>query len=100
MADFTQLIKSGNTQKAYLKRWAILNQINKNVLLIQGLDSKNPDSTTFNRLESEANRLLQEYKIADRELDIHLAKANHDINNDEYYKADQKLARDQQFFVI
>ena len=76
MADFTQLIKSGKFQTAYLKRWATSNQINENVLLIQGLDRENPDSGTFNRLESDANKLLEEWKAADRELDIYLVKAN------------------------
>ena len=100
MAEFTELIKSGKIQAAYLQRQATLEQINQNVLSIKDLDQENPNSRTFNRLESNANKLLDEWKLADRELIIHLVKVNPDIKDDESYKADQKLARAQQFLLF
>ena len=102
MAEFTyiQLIKSGKVRAAYLQSQAALKQLRQNELLIKDLDQENPNARTFNRLESNANKLLDEWKAADRELDIYLVKANPDINNDEFYKADQKLAREQQFLLF
>ena len=95
MAEFTDLIKSGKIQAAYLQREATLKEISRNVLSIEELDQENPNSRTFNRLESNANKLLDELKLANRELDILLEKANPDFDKDESYKADQKLVREQ-----
>ena len=100
MTEFTDLIKSGNIRKAYSQRQATLNEISQNVLSIKELDQENPNSRTFNRLESNANKSLDELKLANRELDILLDKANPDIDNDESYKADQKLVREQQFLLF
>ena len=91
MAKFTELIKSSKIQAAYLQRQATLDEIGRNVLLIKELDRENPNSRTFHRLESDANKLLDELKLADRELFIKLVKANPDINNDEFYKLIQNL---------
>ena len=100
MAEFTTLIKSGKIQTAYLQRQATLKEIGRNVLLIKDLDQENPNSRTFNRLESNANKSLEELKLGNRELNIQLHKANPDIDNDESYKADQKLVREQQFSLF
>ena len=100
MAEFTELIKSGKIQAAYLQRQATLEEISRNVLLIKDLDQANPNSRTFNRLESNANKSLDELKLANRELEIRLHKVNPDINNDESYIADQKFVRKQQFSLI
>ena len=94
MTEFTELIKSGKIQAAYLQRQATLAQIKQNVLSIKELDQDNPNSRTFNRLESNANKLLDGWNLADRELFIQLVNANPDIKNDESYKADQKLVRE------
>ena len=100
MAEFTTIIKSGKIQAAYLQRQATLTEISQNVLLIKDLDQENPNSRTFNRLESNANKSIDELKLANRELNIQLHKANPDIDNDESYKADQKLVREQQFLLF
>ena len=100
MTEFTELIKSGKIQAAYLQRQATLEQINQNVLSIKDLDQDNPNSRTFNRLESNATKLLDEWKLADKEFITNLVKANPDIRDDESYKADQKLARAQQFLLF
>ena len=97
MAEFTELIKSGKIQTAYLQRQATLKEISQIVLSIKDLDQSNPNSRTFNRLESHANISIDELKLANRELNILLDKANPDIDKDESYKADQKLVREQQF---
>ena len=94
MAEFTELIKSGKIQAAYLQRQATLKEISRNVLLIKDLDQENPNSRISNRLESNANKSLDELKLANRELDILLDKANLDFVNDESYIADQKLDRE------
>ena len=100
MTEFTQIIKSGKSQTAYLHRQALLDQLNQNELLIKDLDQDSPNARTFTRLESNANKALEEYKLADRDLSIQLHNANPDIKNDKSYMADQKLARDQQFSLI
>ena len=50
MAEFTDLIKSGNIRKAYSQRQATLNEISQNVLSIKELDQENPNCRTFNPL--------------------------------------------------
>ena len=100
MADFTELIKSGKINSAYLQRQATLKEISQYVLLLKELDQENPNSRTFNRLDSNANKSLDELKLANRELNIQLDNTNPDINNEEFYKADQKLAREQQFLLF
>ena len=100
MTEFTELIKSGKIQAAYLQRQATLEQIIKKVLSIKDLDQENLNSRTFNRLESNANKLLDDWKLADRELIIQLVNANPDINNDESYKADQKLPESNSFCYL
>ena len=97
MADFTQLIKSGKSQTAYLHRQALLSEIGQNILMIKELDQENPNSRTFNRLELKNKELLDDLKLANVELNTHLLKANPQIDNDESYKSDQKLIRDQLF---
>ena len=94
MATFTELIKSGKIQAAYLHSGAILNDININVPSIEKLDQDNPISRTINRLETNANKSFEELELANRELHILLEQANPDINNDASYKADQKLVRE------
>ena len=100
MAEFTTLIKSGKIQAAYLTRQAILEEISQNVLLIKDLDQENPNSRTFNRLESNANKSIVELKLASRELNMLLIKANPNFSDDESYIADQKLVREQQFLLF
>ena len=74
MAEFTTLIKSGKIQTAYLQRQATLGEIGQSVLLIKDLDQDNPNSRTFNRLESNANKSIVELKLASRELNMLLIK--------------------------
>ena len=100
MAEFDELIKSGKIQAAYLQRQATLKEISQKVLSIKELDQANPNSRTFNRLESNANKSIYELKLANRELNIQLYKANPDIDNDESYMTDQKLVREQQFSLF
>ena len=65
--------------------------------MIKELDQENPNSRTFNRLELKNKELLDDLKLANVELNTHLLKANPQIDNDESYKSDQKLIRDQLF---
>ena len=90
MAKFSDLIKFGKVQIVYLNRNAILNDIYKNVLSIERLDQENPSKRTFERQETLANKSLEELKAANRELYILLEQANHNIKDDDEYKADQK----------
>ena len=100
MATFKDLIKSGKVQAAYLHRGAILDEIYKNVLSIEKLDQETPNVRTFDRLETNANKSLEELKLAKRELYILLEQANHDIKDDEEYIADQKLVLDNEFALL
>ena len=100
MALFTELIKSGKIKAAYLQRQATLEQINRNVLSIKDLDQETPNVRTFTRLESNANKSLEELKVVKRDLDILLFKANPDFRNEENYIADQKLMIDKEFALL
>ena len=100
MAEFSTLIKSSKIQAAYSVRQATLEEISRNVNLIKDLDQENPNGRTFNRLESNANKSIDELKLASRELDMLLIRANLNFNDDESYKADQKLVRKQQFLLF
>ena len=97
MTEFTQIIKSGKSQTAYLHRQTLLDEIDRNVTLINDLDRENPIVRTFTRFEYNVNKSLDELKLANVELDTHLVKSNPDINNDESYKIDQKIVREQVF---
>ena len=99
MADFTTLIKSSKIQAAYLQRQVTLEEISQNILSIKTLDQQNPNSRTFSRLESSASKSLEELKLANRELNLLLIKANPNFSDDESYKTDQKLVREQKFFL-
>ena len=97
MTEFTQIIKSGKSQTAYLHRQALLDEIDRNVTLIKDLDRENPIARTFTRFESNVNELLNKLKLANVELATHLVKANPQINNDESYKTDKKIVNEQLF---
>ena len=99
MTEFTQLIKSGNTQKAYSQRQAILKEINLNVTLIKDLDRDSPIAMTFTRFETNVNESLIKLKSANFDLNTNLTKSNPDIDNDASYKSDQKSIRDQVFLA-
>ena len=100
MAKFSDLIKFGKVQIVYLNRNAILNDIYKNVLSIERLDQENPSKRTFERQETLANNSLEELKAANRELYILLEQANHNIKDDDEFKADQKEVLDNEFALI
>ena len=100
MATFNDLIRSGKVKAAYLKREAILKELNRKVLNIDELDKETPNVRTFSRLETNANKSLDELKLINSELDILLANENHDISNDESYIADQKQLRKQEFLLF
>ena len=100
MATFNDLIKSGKVKAAFLRRNAILNDIYEKVLSIERLDKETPNVKTFQRLETNATKCLEELKLAKRELYITLEQANHDIKDDEEYIADQKLVIDNEFALI
>ena len=99
MAEFNTLIKSSKIQTAYFERNATLDEISQNILSIKTLDQQNPKSRTFSRLESNASKSLEELKLANRELNLLLMKANPNYSDDESYKTDQKLVREQQFLL-
>ena len=97
MAQFIQIIKSGKSQAAYSHRQALLSELDLNVNLIKDLDQDSPNARTFNKLESNVDKLLEQLKSANLELATHLAKANPQINNEESYITDQKLVKEQLF---
>ena len=68
--------------------------------MINDLDKLSPKSRIFSRYETDANESLSELKAAIEDLYILLHKANPDIDNDEFYKADLKLVREQQFLLF
>ena len=89
MAQFSQIIKSGKSQTAYLHRQALLTEINNNVTLIKELDRENPSLSPFTRYKSNINDLLNDLKLANEKLITHLENAEPLIHNDESYIADQ-----------
>ena len=99
MATLNGLFRSGKVKAAYLKRDATLREISNKALSIDELDKEIPNSRTFNRLKSSANKSIEELKLSNSELDILLANKNPDISNDESYIEDQKQLRKQEFFV-
>ena len=56
MATFNELIKSGKIRQAYLQRLATTEEISQKILSIKALDQENPNSGTFNKLETNANK--------------------------------------------
>ena len=100
MASFNDLIKSGKAKATYLKREAILREINNKALSIDELDKENPNVRTFERLETNANKSLEKLKLASSELNIILENENPDIANEESYIADQKQLRKQEFLLF
>ena len=100
MAEFNTLIKSSKIQTAYFERNATLDEISQNILSIKALDQENPKSRTFSRLESNANKSLEELKLANRKLTLLLMNANSNYSNDESYKTDQKRVREQEFLLF
>ena len=100
MALFTELIKSGKIKAAYLQRQATLEQINRNVLSIKNLDQETPNVRTFTRLESNANKSLEELRVANIELNTLLFEANPDFRNEENYIAYQKLVIYKDFSLL
>ena len=100
MASFTERIKSGKIRQAYLQRHATIDEISQKILSIKALDQENPSSGTFKRLEINANKSLDELKVANRELEIQLYDVNPDIIDDESYNAYKKLVRDEEFSLF
>ena len=60
MASFTDLIKTGKIKAAFLKRNATLKELSRKALSIDELDKETPNVTTFSRLETNANKSLDE----------------------------------------
>ena len=100
MATFNDIIKSGKCKAAYLKRQATLEQINRSVLAINKLDQKTPNVRTFTRLESSAEKAIEQLKGINIELDTLLFEANPDIKSEEKYIADQKLVIEKEFSLF
>ena len=100
MATFNELIKSGKIRQAYVQRLATTEEISQKILSIKALDQENLSSGTFNRLETNANKSLEDLKVANRDLDIQLYNINPNINDDESYIADIKLVRDKEFSLF
>ena len=68
MASFKDLIKSGKVKTAFYKKQAILEDVNTHVQLIAELDKTIPNARKFARREQEANKVLNDLKVATREL--------------------------------
>ena len=100
MAKFSDQIKFGKCQAAYLKREAILDEIDKIVLSIAKLDQDNPKLRIFKRQETNANKSLEDLKAANIDLYILLEQANHNIKDDEEYIADKTRIIDKECSLI
>ena len=100
MAKYSDQIKFGKCQAAYLKREAILDEIDNNVISIAKLDQDNPKLRIFKRQETNANKSLEDLKAANRDLYILLEQANHNIKDNEEYIADKTRMIDKQFSLI
>ena len=100
MATFNDLIKSGKVKAAFLKRRATLREINNKALSIDELDKETPYVKTFERLETNAIKSLEELKAVCSDLNIVLENENPDIANDESYIADQKQLRKHEFSLF
>ena len=68
MASFIDIIKSGKCKAAYLKRQAILEEINQNALSIKELDQDKPNDRIFTKLECNSNKSLEQLKKVSIEL--------------------------------
>ena len=99
MSSFNDLIKSGKIKAAFLLKQAKLTDINDKAQMINGLDTENPNSRSFNRLDSNADKSVSELKAAIEDLSILLRKANPDIAKDESYIADTKFNRSAVFVI-
>ena len=70
MASFEELIKSKGVQSAFLKKQAVVAELERQLQVINALDRDTPNSRSFNRVEVSANESLEELKGACRDLDI------------------------------
>ena len=97
MTTFSELVKSKAIEPTFLRKQASVADIERQIQAINSLDTEDPNSRSFSRIEASANGSLEELKGAIRDLDILLYKANPDIKADEDYKADQIVIREIQF---
>ena len=100
MATFNDLIKTSKVKAAYLKRNATLREINNKALSIDELDKETPNVKTFERLETNAIKSLEELKAVCSDLNIALENENPNIAKDESYIADQKQLRKEEFLLF
>ena len=100
MASFNELIKSGKIKTVFLKKQTALSDINRNVQLVNDLDTESPSIRVFTRIDQSASESLQKLKDVLGELDLLLHEANTDIESDEDYIADQKQVRESQFCLF
>ena len=100
MATFTDLIKSSKVKAAFLKKNATLREINNKALSIDELDKETPNVKTFERLEKNAIKSLEELKAVCSDLNIALENENPNIAKDESYIADQKQLRKEEFLLF
>ena len=100
MATFTDLIKSSKVKAAFLKRNATLREINNKALSIDELDKETPNVKTFERLETNAIKSLEELKAVCSDLNIVLENENSDIANDESYIANKNNSKNMNFHCL
>ena len=94
MATFNEMIKNKAVESTFLKKQAVVAQLEGQLEKVKALDTEDPNARSFHRVEVAANNSVEELKAANRELDILLYNENPDVKADKDYVADQELTRD------
>ena len=97
MATFNEMIKNKAVESTFLKKQAVVAQLEGQLEKVKALDTEDPNARSFHRVEVAANESVQELKAAIIELDMLLYKGNPDVKADDEYVADKKLTRDAEF---
>ena len=100
MSSFEDLIKEKPILSIHLQRKTALVAVDNKVQKISELDSDNPNSRIFSRIEQEAEEALQTLAKSNNALVTASMKVNSDINLDESFIADQKYVRGEEFKCI
>ena len=88
MSTFIELIKTGKTKGAYLKKQSLLGSVKTELIKIGSLDVDNPSLRIFEKTQEGANAILKDFATASRELNFFLFEQNPEIYDDKEYQRD------------
>ena len=100
MSSFKELIAAKPALSVFNNRETVLINVNNKLELISSLDTENPNSRIFSRVERETNEALLNLEKTNSALISILLKRNPKIKSDDSFISDQKEIRNVQFKCI